>query len=756
MRVALVGAELEENLALRYLHAAVVAAGHEAEIFGFHAEDQIESLTRQIIDWRADVVGLSVVFTARAREFIALANRLRAAGWAGHVTAGGHFASFHATELLSRFRSLDSIVHGEAEESLVELLAALASRPGAGVPHVPGVSARDAAGNVVAATPRANIADLDTRPWPTRPEQFHDYLGQPIANMLSGRGCYANCHFCSINAWHRQNGGPRFRLRAPECVAREMAALYHDHGVRIFNFHDDNFFLPDRAAMLVRLNELHTHLQSLGVGRIAIQVKARPPDIHADTLAVLCKIGLFRVFLGVENASVDGLRHLGRGVNREQNRRALKLLDEAGIHVCFNLLIFEPDCAEADLRENTAFMREFSTFPLNFCRTEVYSGTHLEHMLRERGLLQGDFFGYWYRIVDAKMQETFEVFREVFTPRNFTCDGTNHEAMRVDYYLHILNHFWPDRVTATMWRRVKAIVSRLNHNNGELMDAIIDHATRGQPSDRGAVIANLSRQREQFDTEMREQVQDVLAEMVQLAARRESRGWLGFAAKAAAAAGLLITTATAAPGTDSAPKPNTDPAPRPGESSLVLDGRQVAQIFPSGVAHSETAPAPTPPASQPTSQPTSQSEMGSPLNAVDASRVRLYLNSPAMMRRLADTIQKHKAFDHAVIVTVQVDSTGWIKKATVKVPPGQDNADLKADLQQALLGLEVPNIKTAGWTTTTLFLKQAFTLPDPVPPPLHPAPLERAPAPRDRMDFDPGDPALLLSNGDPGMPASPV
>ena len=69
-----------------------------------------------ILEFRSELVGLSMVFTARAAEFLALAERLRAQGYGGHVTAGGHFATFHAGEILRDCSALDSIVHGEGEE----------------------------------------------------------------------------------------------------------------------------------------------------------------------------------------------------------------------------------------------------------------------------------------------------------------------------------------------------------------------------------------------------------------------------------------------------------------------------------------------------------------------------------------------------------------------------------------------------------------------------------------------------------------
>ena len=111
--------ELEENLGLRYLHASLTAAGHKAWIVDFHAASQIQGLVRQILDGKPDIIGLSMVFTGRADEFVALAKALRDAGFCGHITAGGHYAAFRAEPLLGPQSPFDSIAHGEGERTVV-------------------------------------------------------------------------------------------------------------------------------------------------------------------------------------------------------------------------------------------------------------------------------------------------------------------------------------------------------------------------------------------------------------------------------------------------------------------------------------------------------------------------------------------------------------------------------------------------------------------------------------------------------------
>ncbi len=577
MKVALVGPELEENLALRYIHAAVTTAGHEARIYDFHAEDQLAEVAMRIAAFAPDAVGLSMMFTARSKEFVGLAERLRELSYAGHITAGGHFASFHAERLLTDCAALDSIVHGEGEEGMCELLDHL-DDPTA----VIGVTSRDGGGGIAHSGYRSNLPDLDSRCYPTRPETFHTYMGLGIASLLAGRGCYANCNFCSINAWHRQSGGARFRQRKVETIAHEMAELYHCHGVRIFNFQDDQFFLPTEANNLARLGQLQQELEQHGVGKIALQVKARPDSITTPVISQLKQMGLFRVFLGVETNAVVGLETLGRGIQRQQNHDALNILRAAEVHTCFNLLIFDPESEFKALWENIEFLERQSYFPLNFCRVEVYAGTEIERRLRAEGRLIGDYYGYTYKIANPQVQTAYEMFREVFTPRNFRVAGMNHQAMRVDYYYHLLAHFHGGRSTARSGREVKAVVAELNRNNADLLGRIcrFAEASGALPNAAGrSKTEELSRARIEFDDALQPRITALLEQMRELAdAARRPRPRSRSKVVSVATAALLASTLGCGPKPDTHMAEMAPPDPTYPAEERALTAAQIARV----------------------------------------------------------------------------------------------------------------------------------------------------------------------------------
>ena len=80
MKVALIGAEIEENLAMRSIAAGLRAAGHEPRIFDFHAPEQLDAVADEVAAWGPGLAGMSMIFTVRAREFMDLATTLRNRG----------------------------------------------------------------------------------------------------------------------------------------------------------------------------------------------------------------------------------------------------------------------------------------------------------------------------------------------------------------------------------------------------------------------------------------------------------------------------------------------------------------------------------------------------------------------------------------------------------------------------------------------------------------------------------------------------
>lgn len=493
MNVALIGAELEENLGLRYIASSLEEDGHRVAIVPFNSEQDTASAVRQTLAFQPQIAGLSMVFTSRAREFCRLAKRIREAGFQGHVIAGGPFASFNCERLVTEFPDFDSVALGEGEELMCRLAENLDQ-----LEQVPGLCYRDEAGLARTNPAIGNPDKLDELPWPKR-TTFHSYFDKPIASVLTSRGCWRECAFCSINAWYERGGGKKFRIRGVDSIVAEVSDLYHRYGIRILNFQDDNFFLPNPVKAAERFAAIRDGLRRNGVGQIAIAVKARPDSITEESIRILDELGLFRVFLGVENASENGLRNLNRKQTVAEILSALRILNDFDIHVAYNLLMFEPDTALDEVLVNLRFMERHNENPFNFCRAEAYPGTGLECKLLREGRLLGDAFGYDYRLKDARSEAFHQIANYAFFDRNFSDFGLHYFNMQVDFYFQLMRRFHPQLLSQTLRAAVRNFIKQTNLDTYERCCEIYDFVAGCDPADEVAVRSFAREERARVD-----------------------------------------------------------------------------------------------------------------------------------------------------------------------------------------------------------------------------------------------------------------
>lgn len=478
--VALVGPEIEENLSLRYLASALARAGFRSEILAFNEGARLAGLVERIA--RAEepplLVGISMAFQWRAPDMLALAVALREAGYTGHITFGGHFATFASKEVLRDFPEADSICRQEAEETLVELAQRVAA--GASFEDIVGLAVRDA-GGTPRINPLRNAPELANLAWPDRQGEPAECFGHRIAPLVSTRGCYANCTFCCIAAWHEQVlPGKRYRERPLEDVADEMASLHHERGIDIFVFHDDNFFLPSGVKNAERLNRLADLLEARGVRDFATVVKARPTDVQERVFPVLVeRLHCIRCYVGIETDADQGLKTLQRWAQPRHNWGAMELVERLGLYTCFNVLLFDPDTTLESLEDNLTFMEAHAQHPFNFGRTELYAGTPLLHRMQQEGRARGDWLQWDYSLHDAKVERVFSLTNDVFHERNFAPDALANTLMSTRFDVEVVRRFHSGQLRPGQVDEGKALCRELGLGSVRAMRDIIARVTSG-------------------------------------------------------------------------------------------------------------------------------------------------------------------------------------------------------------------------------------------------------------------------------------
>lgn len=472
MKVLLVGPDYEENLSIRYLSSSLIRAGHIPILCAFNSAADIRSVAEAA--QTADLVGLSMCFQSRAREFLHLARVIKSQNADKLIVAGGHYASCAAEPLLANHPEIDIVVIHEGENTLVEIVGAM-TRIQSQLPRIAGIAYRDRK-RVCFSPRRATLPDLDALPFPDRCGPIHSIAGVPTSYLMGSRGCYGSCAYCCITTLHRMAPGKRFRQRSVEQIADEMSLLYHERSTRQFVFHDDNFLVPSAPLNQARISALERALKERGINDIALVIKARPADASREVLRQLKDLGLVRIFLGVESSTERGLSALERAQTVEQSGRALELCAELDISAQFTLMIFHPDATLETLCSDVAFMRRFCGNPLNFCRAEIYAGTPLEKRMIALGRAKGDYLARVYELPDPVADLTCNIALQLFDARCWSTGSLMQHAIGLDHTAAVIKRFRQRPEETALCRRTSDWVRNVNLDTINFLQQVIDLA----------------------------------------------------------------------------------------------------------------------------------------------------------------------------------------------------------------------------------------------------------------------------------------
>ena len=461
-KVLLIGAEDEENLAIRYLGGVLVSEGHQIKISPCSRQDQIKLVLEDIREFQPDLIGVSIAFQSLAKMFFELIKRIKKINPTVHITVGGHFPTFEYEKILINIPEIDSVVRFEGEKAITSLIKSILLN--VGLSKVPNLVYREN-GKIKENSCKNEFPDLDELPFPIRSDNPQIRLGENFATLIASRGCFhSSCLYCCIGAFHSKKIGCKYALRSPESIANEIFELYNKRKVRLFQFHDDNFMLPNKKDSLRRFKEIKNAIQNRGINinKIAFLIKARPDSIDEKIAEILKELGVVGVFLGVENASESGLKALIRGSYLNDIKNAIKILKEKEISVTFNLLIFHPSATLEEIKENINFMENYKDFALDFGRAEIVAGSPLERLVKQQGILRGNWPNWDYKIKDEKVDKMFIMNKESFRKKDSSYSRVAHHLIALVYHAYVVKRIYPGDSSKELLVKVNNLIKKFN------------------------------------------------------------------------------------------------------------------------------------------------------------------------------------------------------------------------------------------------------------------------------------------------------
>ena len=189
-------------------------------------------------------IGISLLSKYSYNSMQLVLKYLKEVGYKGFLCLGGHWATIEYEKLLKENPEIDCIVIGDGEETTVELINKLDTDTD--WHNVKGVAYRDKNDQVKYSGFR-KIRSIDDFPFVAM--DFIDELiglyGKSVRiPIITSRGCYANCSYCSAKKFNKLQGVKPYRTRSISRIVDELKVIIKRYQVYNFSFEDDNFLLP--------------------------------------------------------------------------------------------------------------------------------------------------------------------------------------------------------------------------------------------------------------------------------------------------------------------------------------------------------------------------------------------------------------------------------------------------------------------------------------------------------------------------------
>ncbi|MBI4175964.1 MAG: cobalamin B12-binding domain-containing protein [Candidatus Aenigmarchaeota archaeon] len=387
-------------LNLGILLAYIRQHGFEVELWDYNVEPFTEEgFTKRIKESNPGMVGIGAM-TPAIKNAHRLATIAKMAS--PHITTviGGSHVSALTRETLEEFQNFDVAVHGEAEDTFVDLCTRIQnSQPLAGCLG----TAYRSNGSIVMEAPRPLIQDLDKLPFAARDlVNFENYrkahvergISRKFMNVMEimiSRGCPAQCIFCVSGA----GKGPEVRYRSLGNVMEEIKLCVENYGTNYINISDDTF----------TLNKKFVEGFCDEMGKLGLQwgCFTRVDCVTKELLQKMVSSGCIRVSFGVETGSQRVMQLNGKHVNLEKIRRVFKWAHEVKLRIIDASLIIgsHPDEDYEDVQQTVEIIKEIKPTFYSVTVIVPLPGTMLYKKMRDEGLILAsdwDQFSYYGRL----------------------------------------------------------------------------------------------------------------------------------------------------------------------------------------------------------------------------------------------------------------------------------------------------------------------------------------------------------------------
>ena len=393
--IAYLGAVLRENYQVKLLDAT--AEGYEnVEDLGTGLVKyglSYQEIKNRISDYSPDLVGITCLYSTQYPFVRRICQLIKEANSKIITVIGGYHPTFLAKECLEKEGSIDFIVLGEGEHTLLDLLGQI--EMGEDLTQVKGIAFRQ--GNKLQINPKTNyIENLDELPFPARdvlPMEKYFSINIPMSitskhrrctSIMTSRGCTARCIFCpSPNFW-----GHHFRARSAENVLKELELLIKDYQIRELQFQDDNLTLDKKRAAEIFQGMIDRKLKL----RWNTPNGIAPWKLDEQLLKLMKASGCYELCLTIESGDQEVLsKIIKKPLNLKWVEEVTRVIKKLGIETNSAFIVGFPGETKEQIRRTFEFAKKLKMDCSWFFIANPLPGSRLHEICKEKGYLREGF-----------------------------------------------------------------------------------------------------------------------------------------------------------------------------------------------------------------------------------------------------------------------------------------------------------------------------------------------------------------------------
>jgi len=339
-------------LAILSLSAALDGKYASTIIDGNVDPDYISTAVRALSDGSVCAAGVTVMGGPQLLSAIAVSKAIRERLPSVPIIWGGAFPTVCPDAALNS-PYVDYAVRAQGEDTLIELLDALADGRDEALDGIPGLTWRRR-GQIVHNKDRLFSAASLGRMLPyerlENPRQYltKTYLGSRTMGYQAALGCRFRCTFCGVATMFRG----KMSLPTAARLEQDLGYMKDRFGVNGIQFYDHNFF--DREVDMVPLLEVMAKFQ------LPWWCFARSDalvNLSERSWALVRKSRLRMAYIGAESPSDWLLHDIRKGTNRDQTLEAVEKCRSHGVIPELSFMLAPPQDPEGETEKTFEFIR---------------------------------------------------------------------------------------------------------------------------------------------------------------------------------------------------------------------------------------------------------------------------------------------------------------------------------------------------------------------------------------------------------------